>query len=290
MHPTLVKIAQARGFFREEGLDVTLQLHSSGKAALRSLIDGKADLATAADTPIMFALMQGAQLSLITTIETSTKNAAIIARRDRGIGCAADLKGRRVGVTLGTNGDYFLDCYLTLQGMSRRSVELVDMAPEQMTDALIKGRVDAVSIWNPLASTLRSTLAERGIMLHDDNIYLETFNIVSLQGLTRQSPETIRRLLRGLLKAEQFVANNPEESRRIMSEFCGMDLNLVTCVWEDFRYRLSLNQSLLVTLEDQGRWAMRNGLTPRRELPDIFQTLYLDGLKSVKPDAVRLIR
>ena len=103
MHPTLVKIAQARGFFREEGLDVTLQLHSSGKAALRSLIDGKADLATAADTPIMFALMQGAQLSLITTIETSTKNAAIIARRDRGIGCAADLKGRSSGPTATTS-------------------------------------------------------------------------------------------------------------------------------------------------------------------------------------------
>jgi NitT/TauT family transport system substrate-binding protein len=59
IHPTLVKIADAKGFFREEGLDVTLQPHSSGKSALQSLLDNKADFATAADTPIMFAMMNG---------------------------------------------------------------------------------------------------------------------------------------------------------------------------------------------------------------------------------------
>src|SRR6185369_4453317 len=51
INPVLMKIADVKGYFREEGLDVNLQLHSSGKAAIQSLLDGKADLAAAADTP-----------------------------------------------------------------------------------------------------------------------------------------------------------------------------------------------------------------------------------------------
>ena len=290
INPVLVKIADAKGFFREEGLDITLQLHPFGKAALQSLLDGKADLATAADTPIMFAMMKGAQLSVLATIDTSTKDEAIIARKDRGIASAQDLKGRRVGVTLGTAGDYFLDSYLVLNALSRKDIVIVDMKPDVMTEALMQGKVDAVSVWNPLLTTLRKELGERGTMLHSDSTYTETFDMVSMQTLTGQRPEAIRRFLRALVKAEAYVASSPRESQRIMVEFSGMDIELLAGIWNDFQYNLSLNQSLLVTLEDQARWAIKNGLTDRRDLPNFYESLYIDGLKSVKPEAVRIIR
>jgi len=290
INPVLVKIADAKGFFREEGLDVTLQLHPFGKAALQSLLDGKADLATAADTPIMFAMMKGARLSVLATIDTSTRDEAIIARKDRGISAAADLKGRRVGVTLGTAGDYFLDSYLVLNAVSRKDVVIVDMKPDEMTEALMQGKIDAVSVWQPHIANLRRTLGELGIMLHSDSVYTETFDVVSMQTLTRERPEAIRRLLRALVKAEAFVAANAGESQRIMAEFSGMDGELLAGIWNDFQYNLSLSQSLLVTLEDQARWAIKNGLADRRDLPNFYEALYIDGLKSVKPDAVRVIR
>jgi ABC-type nitrate/sulfonate/bicarbonate transport system substrate-binding protein len=290
LSPVLVNIAEAKGFFREEGLDVTLQIHSSGKAALQSLVDGKADLAAAADTPIMFAMMKGALLSVLATINTSTRDEAIVAVKDRGIAAAADLKGVRVGVTLGTAGDYFLDSYLVLNALSRQEVDIVDMKPDEMTEALLQGKVDAVSTWQPQIANLRRVLGERGIMLHSDSIYTETFDIVSMRTLTRQRPEAIRRLLRALVKAEGFVAANPGESQRIIAEFCGLDAEVPAAIWNDFQYNLSLNQSLLVTLEDQARWAIKNGLVERGEMPNFFEAFYIDGLKSVKPDAVRIIK
>jgi sulfonate transport system substrate-binding protein len=290
INPVLMKIADAKGYFREEGLDVTLQLHSFGKAALQSLLDGKADLATAADTPIMFAMMKGAKLSILATIDTSTRDDAIVARKDRGIASASDLKGRRVGATLGTAGDYFLDSYLVMNALSRKDVVIVEMKPEEMTEALTQGKIDAVSTWQPHIAILRSALGERVIMLHSDSIYTETFDLVSMQELTRQRPEALRRLLRALVKAEGFAAANPKESQRIMSAFSGMDGESLAGIWNDFQFNVSLNQSLLVTLEDQARWAIKNGLTDRRDLPNFLEALYIDGLKSVKPDAVRVIR
>lgn len=290
LNPVLAKIADSKGFFREEGLDVTLQLHSFGKAALQSVIDGKADLATVADTPIMFAMMKGTKLSVLATIQTSTRNEAIVARKDRGVASAADLKGRRIGVTLGTSGDYFLDSYLVLNALSRKDVLIVNLKPDETSDALLQGRVDAVSTWNPLVSNLVKELGKNGIRLHNESAYTETFDVVSMQAFTMQRPEAVRRLLRALLKAEVFVAANPQESQRIMSEFCGMDSASLAGIWNDFQFNVSLNQSLLVTLEAQAHWAIKNVLTDRRDLPNFLEALYIDGLKSVKPDAVRVIR
>jgi ABC-type nitrate/sulfonate/bicarbonate transport system substrate-binding protein len=289
LNSVLVKIADTEGFFREEGIDVTLQTHSFGKTALQSLLDGKADLATAADTPIMFATMKGAMLSILATIDTSTRDEAIVANKDRGIGAAADLKGLRIGVALHSSGDYFLDSYLILNALSRQDVTIVDMNPEKMAEALVQGQVDAVSISQPHVANLRRILGEQGLILYEDSINTKTFNIVSMRTLTRQRPEAIRRLLRALVKAENFIAVNHLETQRIIAEFTGMDGELLASIWNDFHYNLSLNQSLLVTLENQARWAIKNGLTDRDVLPDFLEVLSLDGLRSVKPDSVRVI-
>jgi sulfonate transport system substrate-binding protein len=290
MGATLVKIADFKGFFREEGLDVTLQINSSGKASFQSVLDGKAELSATADTPIMFAKMKGADLSVLATVLTSNKDLAVVARKDLGISSSADLKGRKVGVTLGTNGDYFLDSYLVIQGMARKDVKIVDLKPDAISDALLQGRVDAVSTWNPLVSRLGMALGDRGIRLHNASVYTETFNIVSLRAFPRQRTEAVLRLLRALVKAEGFVAANPQESQRIMSEFSGIDMTSLADIWNDFQFNISLNQSLLFTLEDQAGWAIKNGLVERRDLPNFLDALYLDGLKSVKPEAVRIIR
>ena len=172
IQPVLISIAEVKGFFSEEGLNVTILLHSNGRAAIQSLVEGKADLATSGDTPIMFALLNGSKISVLTTTENSTKDTAIIARKDKGITSAAGLMGRRVGVPLGSNADYFLDSYLTLQGMTHKDVEVVDMKPEEMTYALLHGKVDAVSIWNPLNLSIRKELGDRGIKLQTTSAHL----------------------------------------------------------------------------------------------------------------------
>src|SRR5262245_42912352 len=50
----LVFIAQMKGYFENEGLNVVLQPHRTGKSALDAALEGRADLATVADIPIMF--------------------------------------------------------------------------------------------------------------------------------------------------------------------------------------------------------------------------------------------
>lgn len=84
------------------------------------------------------------------------------------------------------------------------------------------------------------------------------------------------------------MARNPEEAQSIMSEATKTDKNLVRDVWNAFNYHLVLDQILLITLEDETRWAMKNHLTDRTVMPDYRNYIHLDSLKELKPEAIRM--
>jgi NitT/TauT family transport system substrate-binding protein len=286
----LFQVASVRGFFSTEGLEVIPQPHPFGKVALNALLEGKADMATSADTPVMFAVTGGQKIYAVAEISTSTKAEAIIARKDRGIAAPMDIRGKNIGVTLGTAGDFFMDSFLATRGIRRDEVRIVDMKPDEMLDALIKGRVDAVLTWVPNIQNVQNGLGDRGIIFYDEAIFHELFCLSASQEFAKQNPGTIKKVLRALIRAETFIKENPEESRRLVAEFIKMDRPLLDSIWGSFNFRVTLDQSLLISLEDQANWALKNKLTVAQDIPNFLEIMYINGLQSVQPDAVRIMQ
>jgi ABC-type nitrate/sulfonate/bicarbonate transport system substrate-binding protein len=286
----LVHIALQKGFFAEEGLEVQPQLHSFGKAALKSVLEGKADLATAAETPLMFAALDGEKFFIVAGIFTTSRNNAIIGRRDLGISQAADLRGKRIGYTPGTTGEFFLDSFLTANGITVKDVQLVPIKPEEITAALTGGKVDAVSCWNFSLTTLRRVLGQQGVTFFDAQIYTQTFNLVGRQEYVSKNPETLRGALRALVKAENFAREHAEAAQTLVAASLKVDRGLLQEIWSGLRYKVELDRRLLITLEDQTRWAMKNRPAGMLAMPDYGGLIHPDALTAVKPDAVTLNR
>ncbi len=284
---TLAHVAVAKGYFAEEGLEVQSLMHTFGKASLQSLLDHKADFAAVAETPFMFNVLKGEKIYLIANIEASGKNNAIVARKDAGISVAGDLKGKRIGYTPGTTSDFFLDSMLTVIGLTRQSIQPVPLKPEEMHAAIVEKRVDAVCTWNYPLTQIKRQLGPNGVLFYDPIIYTETFNFAAQQDFVQKNPETVRRFLRALIKAENFVAQHPDEAQAIMSAATKTDLDLIREVWNAFNYRVVLDKKLLITLEDETRWAMKNKLTDQTVMPEYQNYIHLDSLRAVKPDAIR---
>src|SRR6056297_157563 len=119
-------IAASQGFFAAERLDVEIIETATGKEALQRVMSGEADLASTAETPVVHAVVNGEHLAVLATTATTRGALEIVARSDRGIREASDLAGRRVGVALGTNVEFFLDIFLTLHHVNRERMEIVD--------------------------------------------------------------------------------------------------------------------------------------------------------------------
>ncbi len=287
---TLAHIAVAKGYFPEEGLEVQSLIHTFGKASLQSLLDHKADFAAVAETPFMFNVLKGEKIYVIANIEASGKNNAIVARKDAGISVTADLKGKRIGFTPGTTSDFFLDSILTAIGMTRQAIQPVPLKPEEMQAAIIEKKVDAVCTWNYPLTQIKRHLGPNGVLFYDPEIYTETFNFAAQQDFIHKNPDTVKRFLRALIKAENFVAQHPDEAQSLMSAATKTDLTLILDVWNAFNYRVILDDKLRITLEDESRWAMKNKLTDQTVMPDYRKYIYLDGLRAVKPEAVKVDR
>lgn len=286
----LVYIAFAKGYFAEEGLDAMPQPHTFGKLALNAVLEGKADIATVADTPIVFAVMNGKKITTFAVIQTSNRNEAIVARRDKGIEKPADLAGKNIGVPLGTNAQFFADAFLLANSIERNQVTFTDMKPAEMAAALDSGKVDAVSAFNPTLKQLEKRLGKSGIVFFGEDLYTEIFCVASNQEYVRKNPEIIKKVLRALIKAETFVKEHDEEARRLVAEFIKTDKTVLDEIWDIFNFRVSLNQALLVDFEAQTRWALKNKLTEGTNMPNYLDYIYFDGLQAVKPEAVRMVR
>ena len=285
-----VHIAFVKEYFNNEGLDLTLQQHKSGKAAFKAVIDGQANLATAADTPIMNAVTRGKKIVIICTIETTEKNKAIVARKDKGLSTGDDLTGKKIGVVIGTNAEFFMESLLILHKISRDKVEVVSLKSNEIFDAVVDGKVDAVSTWNPNIINLQKILGEDGVTFYGEGIYRETFNIVAMQDFVNENPEIIKKVLRALIKAEEFIKEKPRESRKIISVATGMEEASLNELWDIYDFRITLDQPLILILEEQTRWAIRNNLIEATEVPNFLDFIYMDALEAIKPEAVTIIR
>jgi sulfonate transport system substrate-binding protein len=286
----LAQVAQVRNYYREEGLEAIQHLYPYGKLALQEVLEGKADFATVAETPVMFAIMKGARISIIATIESSDRGNAVIARKDRGILTLTDLKGKKVAMTAGTTSEFFLDALLAVNGIAHDEVKSLNLKPEEMSAALANGDIDAISTFITYAIPAQEKLGDRGITFHDKNIYTSTFNIVATQEFIRKNPGKVGKLLRALVRAEDFVRQNPVEAQRIVADFSGVDVKIVRDIWTATRFNVSLDQGLLLALEEESRWAIQNRLTTAREVPNFLEFIYIDGLRSVKPEAVSILK
>ncbi|MEE8481005.1 MAG: hypothetical protein V3T59_07170, partial [Desulfobacterales bacterium] len=76
----------------------------------------------------------------------------------------------------------------------------------------------------------------------------------------------------------------------IVSQRLKLDKELVVSIWDDFKFQLMLDQAIIITLEDEARWAIDNNLTDATEVPNYMNYIYFDALEEIKPKAVTVIR
>jgi NitT/TauT family transport system substrate-binding protein len=281
-------IAREKGYFEEEGIDATLDSYISGHLGLDAVLSGNADLATVGDTPIARAAVDGRPLAVVATISKVDRAISIIARKDKGISSAGDLRGKKIGRVEGTTADFFLYILLTASYIDPGKVQLAPLHPEGVVDALFDGQVDAVSTWAPHTAVLRDKLGDNALVLNDPSIYTMTWNIVAARDLVKNNPGTIEKFLRAILKANAFIAKEPDETQAVCSKQIGIEGPLFEREWKDYHFAVSLDEGLVLNIEDQARWMLKKETGGVRIPSNLIDLFYTGGLKAVSPEAVRI--
>jgi NitT/TauT family transport system substrate-binding protein len=154
-------VANEEGIFKKNGLDVKLQLMSNSAVIPPALLAGSLQMAGIPLPVFLQAVAGGLDLRLFAGVgftPKETRNGSLMARSGASIHGAADLAGKKIGIS--GRGSFFhilLVKWLEDRGADPRKVEFVEIPFLQMSDLLKAGQVDAVAVGEPFVSRIKSS-------------------------------------------------------------------------------------------------------------------------------------
>ncbi|MFC1672661.1 ABC transporter substrate-binding protein [Pseudomonadota bacterium] len=285
----LVWIADEQGYFDEAGLNADVRLFKTGKAAANGMSKGEVNVATAASFVLVKKGGQESDLRVLASIKRGY-TIRFIARVDHGIKEPSDLKNKKVGVTRGSAGEYFLGRFLTFNELELSDVEIVDMPPKVMAEAVINGEIDAAFSWEPHIYRAKNELGDNAVVFIGQGKQEFYFLLLAKDAWVQAHPVAAERLLRALVQAQNFTRDNPDKAGAIIAKKFEYDPVYLEYVWQLQDDLVELPQSLITFLEDQTRWAVNNDIIQGDEYPNYMDFLYLKGLEAAEPSAVTVIR
>ncbi|MGZ6231558.1 MAG: ABC transporter substrate-binding protein [Syntrophales bacterium] len=286
---TLIFTAEDQHFFAVNGINFTLKPYDSGLATINGLLNNEIDIAGAGEYPFVVKVFENDNIRIVGSF-SRTYNEYLVGRADRGIKNVADLKGKKIGVSRGTMPEFHLGRFLDLHGMSIRDVTLINLTPTRAADAIANENVDAVVIWEPYVSQIREQQTNQIVSWSVHSGQAMYGVLVCRNDWIKQNPELVKGVLNSLGQAEEYVVQHPTEAKAILQKRYQYDDAYVARVWPEHQFSLSLDQSLILAMEDEARWMIKNNLTREKQIPDFTKYIYLDGLKAIKPEAMSIIR
>jgi ABC-type nitrate/sulfonate/bicarbonate transport system substrate-binding protein len=285
----LTLIADEKGYFQKNGLNVTIRTYPAGTYAVKELLAGNADLAYAAEFVGVANSFQSPELRIIATT-AKINNLYFIIRSDRGISKPSDLKGNTIAVPKGSVAEFFLGRYLTLNGMNTSEITVLHLAPADAIKSVVTGDADAVLIWEPYASQTEQQLGGNSLRWRAQSGQFYYWVTYARSDMVRDKPEMIRKYLRALDEAEMFATSHEPQTKEILQRRLNMTDESVDSTLKDYRYVLSLDQALIVEMEDEARWMAEQNMTGGNPRPSYLDMVSQDALREVKPSAVTIIR
>ena len=137
------ELALVRGFYKDVGLDITIEPGNGSQITAQLVAAGKADLAFADSAPVMKLISSGAKIKVLATILQGNPN-QVTALKKTGLKSVADMKGRTVAVPNGGSQVPMFPLILAANGLKESDVKAVNMPPESMVPSLMQGQVDVI--------------------------------------------------------------------------------------------------------------------------------------------------
>lgn len=222
-------VAAENGYWRERGLDVTVEVLDSGSAIATALVTGAADIG-AGNATSSIPLSQAAGNDLVMVgpyhnnpfVVEGVERVGIIARSDSGVRAndARSLVGKSVGVAQGSTTEAYLKSYLAANGLSFDDVNSVNLAVPDMPTALAQGNVDAVVPWEPQVSQILREQGDDATVLVRGGPYGTSVVGVMVTGdYLAENQEVLEQYVLGAWEGDKFTRENPEDAAVIAQRY-----------------------------------------------------------------------
>jgi sulfonate transport system substrate-binding protein len=288
-------VAEALGTWKNAGVDLSVIDFPTGRESMQALLAGSAEFSASTDTPFIFAALQGLKPLILVNYSRYSRDMKIVVRKEGGIDpkAPASLKGKKIATRIGTSGQYMLAKYLEMAGLSIKDVTLVDMSPNDMTIATVRGDVDGFS-WTSQAAVVadRQAPGKVAVMTQDGlEKYFQSHQLLlTSERVVREKPQLAAAAVKALFDAEARMASDPNWTSLIAARVRTAPEE-ITSATKDFEFKIGFDERFIDDLVAQAEWAIAAGLSkkPEGDLRALLRSLVYTGpVKAAHPERVTI--
>ncbi|MEC5317871.1 NrtA/SsuA/CpmA family ABC transporter substrate-binding protein [Brenneria populi subsp. brevivirga] len=216
----LLTYAVNAGLFEKQQIDVKLIPFPAGPAMLPALASKEIDLAWMGEFPSVTGYSNGMPIEILMMERIDYTNIRVVGNPTAGIKNVGDLKGKKVGISVGSSSHYHLLKALAQAGLKQSDVTIVNLTPANMPSAYIAGQIDAAVTWEPSVGVIEKAGAlpiatTRSIGMITGGVW------VGQQDLSRNNAEVLQAFLRAWRQAQRDYAADPKAVRQYEAKRIG---------------------------------------------------------------------
>jgi NitT/TauT family transport system substrate-binding protein len=216
-------VAERKGYFKEEGLEVEIPDFPGGARALQAMVGGSADMVSGAYEHTINMLAKKQPIKAV-VLQAKYSSIVLLLPKDKAAKYkgAKDLKGLKIGVTApGSSTNMFVNNLLAKDGLKPTDVSIVGVGTGAGAfAALDKGEIDAISNLDPVITQLEATgkfvaVADSRTEKGMKDIYGGDYHasvIYITEEFIQKNPNTVQAVVNAMVRADRWIAKaTPQE-------------------------------------------------------------------------------
>lgn len=213
-------VAKEKGYFKEAGLDVNIQLGAAVGENLKALAAGKAQFVAGDLIGAWIMMGKGTykDFKAVAAIHQQTL-VSIISLEGNGIASPKDLAGQKIGAAANSVNQLLFPAYAKLAGIDPKTVTWANVQPPQIPGLLASGQVKAVSTFLIGKGGIEKAANGKKAVIMPYSDYLSDLfgnGIFASNETLKNKPDLVKRFRSAMLKALQYTIEHPDEAAAIL--------------------------------------------------------------------------
>jgi NitT/TauT family transport system substrate-binding protein len=209
-------IAQEKGLFKKNGVDVKLVWHDTVVDSLEKFAAGKLDANAQPWTDTLIHVSQNVSLkTILVTLYSAGADALMVSPNIKKLG---DLKGKRIALEEVAIMQFLVETALSKARLTDKDVQIVYMPAADAAKAFMEGKVDAAGVWNPFVNDIQTARKGRPLFSSRDVPGMMSDVLVANEKSLKQKRAEFVGLVRTWYDVVRFLQTDREEAISIMAK------------------------------------------------------------------------
>lgn len=289
-----IVIAREKGFFKEAGLDATVNDFPSGGDLMAAFVGGSVQLGSAGSTPVITLKSRPFPVEIIAQISDISGAQQLLVHED--VTSPEQLYGKKIGLLKGTASEALFNSIVEGYSLDASKFEIINLGPTEMLQAFVRKQVDAVALWEPHSTRAREagkgkTLISgtRSFILGKEGekrVYGDHAVLFAHADFVKSQPETVKQAIRALGKANAYIRDNKQEAVAILAKAFQLTSEQMMQIVEVNDYTLRLDKRMVEDMDKLSAFLLSLGKVAKPA--DVSSWVNSAPLREVAPDMVQL--